>query len=198
MANSVFLILLFLCFSKTALFCTLRINEMNIDSPSKEAINEFIKLKKINCVNQKPPIQLYSIIIKQYEENYHKLMIVFSADLSLSTFPEASDYFVIGSPSINPDLSFSREPVKYKKKFRTPVQIDLGLKTEYLTKQLQDVIENGNKVPLAVLLLKENNAKQLGVKQLMMPFPDATRRSKVFAKSLIINDDLAEIIKLTN
>ena len=48
---------------------------------------------------------------------------------------------------------------------------------------------------MAILLLKENNGRQLGVKQLIMTLPEAIRKSKAFAKPLVINDDLAEVIK---
>jgi hypothetical protein len=189
-------IYLFFDILPNALTCSLIINEINLDDPNKSEKFEFIELKKIKCADQKPSLKLYSIIIiKELEDQFKKPIIVFSADLSLSTFRDTSEYFVIGSPSLNPDLPFSSESVRYRKKFRTPLQIDLQLKNDYLTKQLEDVIENGNKVPLAIILLKEKDGQQVGVKQLMMPFPEASRRSKIFAQHLVVNDELAGIIK---
>jgi hypothetical protein len=176
--------------------CSLRLNEINVDGPEKEESAEFIELKKVNCETNTPSMEYYYIIIvKEYDSNFNKPIIVFSADLTKTIFPQSSEFFVIGAPSINPDLSFSSNHVTFRKKFRTPLQIALQLQIDYEKRQLTDAIENGNQVPLAVMLLKENDAKQLGAKQLMMPFPEATRRSKVFAKPIVITDEYGTIIK---
>src|SRR5271156_5324289 len=88
--------------------------------------------KELNCGDEIPNLESYLIIIvKEYEEQYQKAIVVFSADLSTSTFPQSSQYFVIGSPSTNPDLSFSSASVSYRTKFLTPLQIELQLKKDY-------------------------------------------------------------------
>ena len=187
-----------LLFFQNVLTCTLRLNEINVDDPEKEETAEFIELKKINCGIEKPSLESYLvIIIKEYEEQFKRPIVVFSADLSKSTFPQSSEYFIIGTPSINPHLPFTSASVSYRSKFRTPLQIELQLKVDYEKKQLHDVIENGNKVPLAILLLKENTGRQLGIKQLAITLPEANRRSKVFPKPIVINDILAQVIKMS-
>src|SRR5271156_4244389 len=149
--------------------------------------------KELNCGDEIPNLESYLVIIvKEYEEQYQKAIVVFSADLSTSIFPQSSQYFVIGSPSTNPDLSFSSASVSYRTKFLTPLQIELQLKKDCEKKQLHDVIENGNKVPLTIMLLKENNGRQLGIKQLVMTIPAPNRNSKAFVTPLVINDNLGE------
>ena len=193
----VFIIIILIFNLKNIQTCTFKINEINVDDPQKEELGEYIELKKINCGNEQPSLEPYLlIIVKEYEQQYNNPIVVFSADLSASTYPRSSQFFVIGAPSINPHLTFNSAQVSYRKKFRTPLQIDLQLKIDYEKKQLNDAIENGNKVPLSILLLKENNVKQVGLKQLIMTVPEVNRRSKGFSKPVAINDDLAQIIKI--
>jgi len=177
---------------KEARCCRIVLNELNIDGPRGNEYLEYFELKKINCYSQTPSLQFHLLLVlKEFEASSNGPVVIFSADFNNSIFPQSSSFYVIGPPLIKPNLAFDNDNVRYRKKFRTPMQLALNLKAEYETSQLKDVIENGNKVPLAVVLLHGKTY----LNKLIMPFPKPLRQEKVFAKSIVINSELEDIIK---
>src|SRR5688572_29196076 len=81
------------------------INEIDVDNTGYKEIAEFIELKApVSAGRKVPPLQPYMVIVvKAYDPATKGPVIIFSADLYHSTFPQNSRYFVIGSKSASLD-----------------------------------------------------------------------------------------------
>jgi hypothetical protein len=138
--------------------CEFRINELNAENAGPDKL-EFVELIKIACsIETIGNLNNYVlIIIKELETSFGKPSIVFSADLNGQNVPSGSQYFVVGSvhDKNNQHLSFLSDQVMYRKKYtRTAMQVDLGIKEKFEPYNLLDVIANGNKFTMGLLLLK--------------------------------------------
>jgi len=192
-----FIILQFLFFPSISSTCKVLLNELNIDTPEVPEKNEFIELIAHGCnANEKPTISYYLlVIVREYEESSRRPIIVFSANLQNAIFATNSQFYVIGAPNdfVNPDLSLSDESVLYRNKFGTSLQI--GLNIDVNIQQFHDILENGNKYPMAVILLKRHDAHDTELKQLILSSSRSTNKHRPIINAIPVTLDIENIIK---
>ena len=156
--------------------CQLVINEINIQSE-----HEFVELRKVNCNDKVPVLQSYLVIaVKEYEEQFDHPVVIFSADLYHQKFPLNSDYFVVGRDkhATWANLLFSDSAVAFR----------------HRGGGIDNVLENGNKYPIAVILLKEDSRSSSGISMLKLATTMVAKKRHKETNSMPITVQLQCII----
>lgn len=205
MLCSILLLTCLLSWCNFATSCSLRINEVNADSINKPIpnygnaveMNEYIELIAVNCLQGEiPEMSSYVLlIVKEFDKGTQLPTVVLSADLSNSQFSALSPYFVIGSSYLSPpaNLSFDNPSVMYLRKRVFLNNRNLQLSFVYNNLDLTDVLENGNNVPIAIMLLRRD-ISTYDVNKLLIKMPSNSIRGDVYYNSVALSDELQNII----
>lgn len=195
--------LLTTCFISIALIngeCQVRINELNADTNMKNDKWEFLELRKVSCpLSEIMILDGYLIlIIKEFENDFKKPSIVFTADLSTFSIPSNIEYFLIGSPHelYKPELPFSHNNVMYRnKRTRMRMQIDLNIEPTDKTFEIIDAIEDGNVYTMAVIILQLKSEFHINYKkQLLLQYRYHAKSYSYLTKAIPINNEIETVI----
>jgi len=183
--------------------CTLLINEINVEEPNVGDFNEYIELRQVNCpANSPPSLRPYVVlIVKEYDEIHKAPLIILSADLYHKTFKTGSQYFVIGSHSetLNPDQSFEDCAVMFGKKCKFTAKNQPSISSFFTRTSAptcaKDVLPNGSKYAMAVLLRQENRRADEGISLTRLTFRDAASKREKPEEFKVIDRAIENIIK---
>ena len=188
--------------SNVILGCKICLNEINIDNSEVPEIHEFLELGKCGCNEmQQPSKENYMLLVlKEYEKQKNGPVIVLHINLETmkSLWLQSSSYFLIASHelSVLPDLSFSHPDVGFRKKRkRTRMQVDLGIEATSQKFHFEDVLENGNKAVMAVVLLQQKWSTSENIRNLFTQYKLLTGVSDDNFESILITNEIEMLIK---
>jgi len=113
-------------------------------------------------------------------------------------WPENNNYFLIGNDDLPvlPDLSLSHSDVGFRKKRkRTRVQMDFNLEATPQKFRFVDILENGNKAVMAVVLLQQMWRTADNSNNLFSRFKSLTRISSDNFDSILVTKEIELLIK---
>src|SRR5271156_4841875 len=153
---------LMLMYTNYTYACRICINELNTDTSEIPELHEFLELSKCGCKSLEQPSKdnHLLLVIKEYDKQQDGAVIVLYINLQQmnTLWPENNNYFLIGNDNLAvlPDLSLSHSDVGFRKKRkRTRVQMYFNLEATPQKFRFVDILENGNKAVMAVVLLQQ-------------------------------------------
>ena len=190
MFSSKFLIMLFFAVCQP---CKILINEVNIESVNEN--DEFVELTTSNCNEIQPSLRNYLLlVIREYDKLLHSPVIVFSADLYQQKFGINRKFYVIGAPSVTPDLSFKSNAVVYPKKY-DQVNCKRRCQSSVDDIDVNDVLPNGNVYSNAIILLMDKSRNSDTLNKLKLSKYNPAMKRLVSVRSLAVSNELQAIIR---
>jgi hypothetical protein len=109
-----------------------------------------------------------------------------------------SNYFLIGSNElpVTADMVFSHSDVGYRKKRkRTRLQMELNIEATPQKFHFEDVLENGNKAVMAVVILRQKWRNDDNANDMFSRFKSLTGISNDNFESILVTDEIELFIK---
>ena len=172
--------------------CSVVINELNSDVPmhgGEKEHGEFIELKGNNCQRGKTLCDYMLLLVEEYSNKLKKPQIVMSIDLYYQKLSN-SGFFVIGSSEVKGNMKFSDAGISFKEQVNSKSTI-----SSYFATSKTNAISNGNKYPMALLLLKDkgHTSKTFNNLKLSVCDPKTHRVTKV--NDIAIDEEIETILR---